>query len=489
MAVTILAIGIGANTAIFSLLDAALLRPLAVRDADRLVEVAYGDRVIDHPYPVWNDIRARHLFAGAFAWTFDRFNTAPGGPVAYVDGVWASGEMFDVLGVHAILGRTLTEADDRPGGGSSGAVAVISYQFWQRRYGGDPATVGRTITMIGCHSPSSGSCQPRSGLDVGLPFRRGASNRRGRAHGNAGDQSPQSVRVYADIMFRLRTGQAVESASAELRALQPAIRAATMPDYRYSKDRDAYLREPLSVHAAPNGQLFLQARYERPLEALLALVGIVLLVGCTNVATLLLARTTARSHELSRACARRSEPRAAVSPVKCSSKARSSAAWERSPACSSLVCSAVCWPRRCQPRPTRSHSISLRTGASSRSPLGCSVLTVVLFGTAPALRAARAGPIDALKPGIASASGERFGHDAPLVVAQVALSLVLVAGGVLLIRTFAALARIRPGFDRDRVLVVGVTRSRKDLAPGQLPALYQEVTDASWRHWPVSSAR
>lgn len=122
-----LAVGIGVNTAIFSLLDAMLLRPLAVPHPEQLVQVGSGSNgEFASSYAVWEQIRDRHLFAGAFAWSFNRFNTSPSGRADYIDGFWASGQIFDVLGIHAILGRTLTLADDHRGGGPDGPVADIA---------------------------------------------------------------------------------------------------------------------------------------------------------------------------------------------------------------------------------------------------------------------------------------------------------------------------------------------------------------------------
>src|SRR5262249_49924045 len=131
-----LALGIGANTAIFSLVNGLVLRNLPVREPSRLVLVTEGTmtRPRAWSFPVWEQMRRRpDLCERTAAWSFTRFNLAPGSETAFVDGLWASGSFFDTLGVPAMLGRTFAEMDDRPGGGSNGPVAVISYAFWQRR--------------------------------------------------------------------------------------------------------------------------------------------------------------------------------------------------------------------------------------------------------------------------------------------------------------------------------------------------------------------
>jgi hypothetical protein len=150
VAVLSLALGIGANTAMFSIADALVLRALPVPHAERLTllasdETRYGAWWTN---PVWEAVRDRPaLHDGAFAYALTRFDLARGGAADPVEGLWASGRMFEVLGVPAALGRTFTAADDRPGGGPDGPVAVISHTFWQRRFGGAPDVVGRTLTL------------------------------------------------------------------------------------------------------------------------------------------------------------------------------------------------------------------------------------------------------------------------------------------------------------------------------------------------------
>src|SRR5437899_10357643 len=145
-AILSLALGIGANTAIFSLVDSLLLRTLPVKDPGRLVLLrdsrSVGPRL--WPYPVWKQVRERsQLFDSSAAWSFARFDLASGGEAQFVDGLWVSGSFFGTLGVRPLLGRTLADADDRRGGGPDGPVAVISYSFWQRHFGGATDAIGR----------------------------------------------------------------------------------------------------------------------------------------------------------------------------------------------------------------------------------------------------------------------------------------------------------------------------------------------------------
>ena len=147
VAVVSLALGIGANTTIFTLVDSLVLRSLPVRDPSRLVRLEGGSWT----NPIWEQIRERQheILESAAAYSDTRFDLAQGGEAELAQGLFASGSFFDVIGVPAILGRTFTLDDDRRGGGPNGPVAVVSYAFWQRRYGGAADAVGRTLTLNG----------------------------------------------------------------------------------------------------------------------------------------------------------------------------------------------------------------------------------------------------------------------------------------------------------------------------------------------------
>jgi hypothetical protein len=145
LAILSLALGIGANTALFSIFNGIMLRPLPVREPGALVQLQGGSWT----YPIWNEIRAREteLFEGALAWGSEQFDLAPGGETRLIDGAFVSGRFFDVLGVAAGRGRLLMESDDRSGGGADGPVAVISHRFWVNHFGAAGDIVGRQITL------------------------------------------------------------------------------------------------------------------------------------------------------------------------------------------------------------------------------------------------------------------------------------------------------------------------------------------------------
>src|SRR5439155_5669446 len=178
VAILSLALGIGADTAIFSILDALMLRALPVKVPQQLAIVALNEDRDSWTNPIWEQIRDRSsLFDGAAAWSSNRFNTAATGQTEFVNGLYASGRFFDVLGVSAIVGRLLTDADDRRGGGPDGPVAVISYDYWQRRYGGAADAVGKpllldrlTFTIVGVAPPGFFGPEVGQQIDVTVPL-------------------------------------------------------------------------------------------------------------------------------------------------------------------------------------------------------------------------------------------------------------------------------------------------------------------------------
>jgi len=479
-----LALGVGANTAIFSLINGLLLRSLPVKEPQRLALVQSFDAgalsTDTWTYPIWDQIRQRpDLFLSAAAWSSNRFNLSESGETDFVDGVWASGRYFETFGVQPVLGRTFTDADDQRGGGSDGAVAVISYAYWQRRYGGSVDLLGQKIaidrvpfTIVGVAPPEFFGGEVGRAFDVAVPL--GCEPLLRGKETNLDRRSSW----WLTLMVRLKPGQSIDAATAALRGVQPQIREATRPgDWRPS-ELASYLKEPLTLVEAATGNSFMRRRYERPLWTLMVVVSLVLLVACANIANLLLARATARRHELS--------VRLAIG----ASRGR----LMRQLFTESLVLSAIGaaggllvaqWGSRLLVRQltTATNTVFLDLSIDWHIlafTIGATAGTALLFGTAPAFRAAAVAPIDALKEHGRGAVGDSRGRAASaLVVAQVALSVVLVVAAGLFMRSFASLASLHLGFDQDRVLVVNIGAQRATVAPTERVPVFERIAAAA----------
>ena len=481
VAILSLGLGIGANTAIFSILDSLMIRALPVKEPQRLVVLGIGNQGRDSwTNPIWEQIRERQgLFDGAFAWSSTRFNLSQTTQTEYADGVWASGRFFDVLGVAPIRGRMFTEADDRRGGGPDGPVAVISYNFWQSRFAGTPDVIGRTLTIervtytvIGVAPPGFFGVDVGRTFDIAIPI--------GTEPLIRGKESSLDRRSnwWLSVMVRLKSGQSVDSAVGALRGVQPQIREATIPPNFREEDQKQYLSEAFGLTPAATGNSSLRDRYQKALLTLMVVVSLVLVIACANIANLLLARATARRHEMS------------VRLALGASRFRLT----RQLLAESLLlagCGAALglvfahWGSQLLIRQlsTSTNTVFLDMGIDWRVlgfTAGVAAVTALLFGTAPAFRASRVEPNEALKEQGRGVIGDsRFGIGNLLVVVQVALSLILLAAAGLFVRTFTSLANLSLGFDRNPVLVASVNATRSGVEPDRRPDLYERLRQAA----------
>jgi predicted permease len=474
-----LALGIGANAAIFSLLNALLLRPLPVQDPERLAIL--GDTVADArswSNPVWEQIRARSSsFGGALAWSPQQFNLARGGQAQFVEGMFASGEFFEVLGVRAVVGRTFTTADDRRGGGPDGPVAVIGEAFWKRQFGGAADVIGRpltlgsvTFTIIGVMPPSFFGPDVGRRFDVVLPI--------GTEPLLLGANSSLDVvgRNVLRIMLRLKEDQSVDEASGLLRGIQEQIRAATIaqiPDLM----RPRYLEAPLTVTSASTGRSSLRNQYGRPLVALAIIVGAVLLVACLNIVNLLLARASARRHEMSLRSS------LGASRIQLARLVLLEAAVLTG--VGALVGVSVSrWMSHLlvQQLSTQRNLVFLDLAFDWRVlgfAFAMAAAATLLIGIVPAWQSTRATPGDFLRE--RSRGSDLQGRSpvaAALVVSQVAISLVLVVAAALFVRTFANLVYRDVGFKKDQIVVVNVTAPMTKYTLQRLVGVYDRIREA-----------
>jgi predicted permease len=456
-AILSLGLGIGATTALFTILDSLVFKTLPIQDPHRLIRIEPGSWT----YPIWKEIDARaSLFDGAFAWANRRFDLARGGESDFVDGAYVSGRAFEVLGVRALMGRTLDERDDVRGGGEAGPVAVISYRHWQQRFGARPDIVGQSltvqhvpVTIVGVMSPEFFGPDVGRTADVIVPF--------GIEPLIAGTSSALERRTtwWLEIYARLQDQQTVDAANAALRGVQPQIREATIPTHWSADDQAQYLKDPLAFVSAATGRSPLRDRYQRPLTILLAAVGLVLVIACANIASLLIARALSRRHELTVRLAlgasrwrlgRQLLVESALIAVAGAALGLGIAHWASRALVSQLS--------------TPQSQTSLDLAVDWRVLLfavGVAVVTALIFGVAPAATVSRLSAQDALTTrGSVAGAERRTSVRHLLVVTQVALSVTLVVGAALFARTFWALSTTPLGVDADRVLIVNVDPRR-----------------------------
>ena len=465
IAVVTLALGIGANTALFSIFNSLILRPLPVRDPGSLALLTNGS----WSYPIWNEIAAREteLFDGAFAWSVQRFDLSASGQTEPVDGAYVSGRLFDVLGVTASRGRMITPADDG-GAAPDGPVAVISYRLWQQRFAGASDVVGRQLTVqripftivgvmpAGFFGPDVGRM-----TDVMVPFAAEPLIR--------GSESYLTSKGswWLQIMVRLKPEQSLEQANAALRVIQAQITEGASRQI-----------QPFTLVAAASGNSSLRRRFETPLFAMVVAVGLVLLVACANIASLMLARTLARRREFS--------VRLALG----------SSRWRiaRLLLIESLIVAATgaavglmfaSWSSALLVRQlnTWQGTVSLDLALDWRvlaftALLAC--LAALIAGVAPAFGLQSVAAGETLKDsGRGIAGDRRFGVRSALVVVQIAVSLVLVVAAGLFLRTFASLNRLPLGFVPEPLLVVELNLQTGGGPPAARGARVERLREAA----------
>lgn len=475
-AVASLALGIGATTAIFTLVNSVLLRPLPVADPDRLVTlsstVAQQRQYTEmYSYATFDDIRRRSLFDGALAWSVSTLSVQDESQP--VSSMWASGDLFTVLGVPAFVGRTLAPADDTDGGGADGPVAMISFRLWERRFNRAPDVVGRSLTVERTPVTIVGVTPPEFlGIELGRPFDLFLPIKTQPVIESELPLGPHAAFLW--IMLRLKPGQSLETATSMLRSAQPEIRLASRPS---SLSPSAFLRDPFLVESAGTGTsvFSLRHRYDGPLLLLLAVALLVLLVTCTNVAHLYLGRGAARRRELSVRLALGASRWTLVRQL-----LRESVGIAAAGAAVGLVFAA--WASRLllAQIPAEDVPVALDLSLDWRTvgfTVAITTLATALFGVVPALSATRIRAVDALRSAIAERPGGRTLN--VFVVGQVAMTLLLVLTAGLFVGTYRQLTDAPLGFDSDRLLQGAIDAIRIPIS--ERSQLYDRVLETTSR--------
>ncbi len=491
VALVTLAFGIGANTAIFSLIDAALLKMLPVRDPQQLVQLKSinpGAPVDDQfSYPAYKAFRSRtQVFEGALAFRrMHNIDFEVDGHGGLANGQFVSGNYFSVLGVHAIQGRTLLSEDESVDG--QNPVAVLGYDYWRSRFAMDPSVIGERVllnnaafTIVGVTGPEFYGIQPGERIDVSVPLT--TTSLLNPAFAGAGmpyDVLKAPFRNWLYVMARLEPGVTAQTAGANLEPVfaesmrEAADSLAGLP-VDSPAVRRAILATRLRLDPGSQGLAGLRNQFSKPLWVVMAIVGLLLLATCANVANLLLARSSTREREIA---------------------VRLAVGAGRARLMRQLITESVLMGLGGGVLGTGMAFLGSRSllalMAHGRNPVSLAVhpdstvllftlvvsmLTAVLFGTFPAWRATRLDPAKGLALGSRGANaGSRSKLGGALVVVQVAVSLVLMISAALLARSLGNLRNFYPGFNKENVLMFALNQTMVGYKDAQAGPLYERL--------------
>jgi predicted permease len=488
VAVFSLALGIGANTAIFSLVDQLVLRLLPVQQPDRIVLLSgrgrhYGGNNGRNalPYLMYQDLRDRNqVFNGMMCRYRQGLSISTGGRTEVAISELVSGNYFPLLGIRPAAGRLFTASDDLHEGAHP--YAVLSYAWWQTRFSGDRGVIGRTvlvnsypITIVGVAQPGFEGTEPGLPAQLFVPISMAPQVRPG--FNNMWERRQRWVNVYG----RLKPGESIEQAKAGLQPLfhqiiddevrQPPFRNAT------AFDKEQFLRMWLDVMPGGQGNTGLRRQYEKPLMVLMAVVGLVLLIACANLASLLTARAAARQKEiairLAMGCSRGRMIRQLMTESILLAAAGGIAG---------IVLAVLMVRGLLAFLPTNLTGYNISSAPDPRMlafTFALSLATGIAFGLVPALQSTRPAIAPTLKEqaGNVMGGGAQVAFRKVLVTAQVSLSLLLLIGAGLFIRSLSNLRSLDPGFRTENIVQFSIGPRAIGYDMPRTLAFYQKLED------------
>ena len=477
-AILTLALGIGANAAIFELLDAVRLRSLPVAEPSKLVQVevrggnhGFGVNSGDDTnltYPLWLEIRDhQQSLSNLFAWKTMGFELGGGDHPRDSTGMWVSGGIFQTLGVNPVKGRLLRPEDDKPGCGVPGAV--ISYAFWQTEFGGEDSAIGSRL-IINDHPVDVIGVTPASffGLEVGTRFDFALPICSMAAFDPGNPMSSRKDYFWIQVIGRLKPNVTLARAASELDALSPGIIEATTPTGYTSTALEVYKRYHFTAVPAGSGVSDLRRTYDASLWLLLGITGLVLLIACANLASLMLARASTRSREMALRLALGASRWRLVRQLLAEGLLLAATGAIAGATLAGIF-------SRSLVRFLTSHGDEVRLDLSIDWHVIVFVATVailncIIFGLAPAFRSSSVDPGAALKAGGrgTTAGGERFSFQRVLVISQIAVSLVLLVGALLFVRSFRNLMTTDPGFRTRNIIEADLNFEKANVPAARL---------------------
>jgi predicted permease len=479
VAVASLALGIGANTAIFQLLDAVRLRSLPISYPNELAEVRIiggnqGFGVTNAAYaqltrPMWREIREHHEpFSGVFAWSTQERRVGMGSDSRPVQALEVSGEFFNVLGVQPWRGRLLMPGDET----SECAISqvVVSYPYWQGHMGGRELSGADTLVVDGSAAQVIGVTPPEffglavgESFDIALPFCR--------------EQETRREMFDASVMGRLKPGWTLPRASAWLGSISAGVMDATVPTGYSSQAVQPYRNYKLAAYAAAGGVSGLRTQYDSSLWLLLGVTAMVLLIACANLANLLLAQASRRQREVAVRLALGASRARLLRQSLAESAALTAIGTGLGIALAQILSRVLV-----RSLATADNPIILPTGMDWRVFLFATAVaatTCAVFGVVPALRTSRAEPVSVMRSGGRgmTAGRDQFTLQRLMVVAQISVSLVLLVGALLFVRSFRRLMVVDPGMRESGISVAFLGFVQSHIPPERYEEFKRELLE------------